>query len=71
MHYKVFEAGTVLWWLVLAAFRARGPGWGTPARQTLTTRCPSQPLKVKHFVSGWADDSDSEQIRISLGGIVM
>lgn len=68
MHYKVFEAGTVLWWLVLAA---RGPGWRTPARQTLTTRCPSQPLEVKHLVSGWADDLDPEQIRASLGGSVM
>lgn len=45
MHCKGFEAGTVLWWFVLAAFRAQRPGWGTPARQTLTNGCPLQPLR--------------------------
>jgi len=28
-------------------------------------------LEMKHLVSGWADDSDPEQIRVSLGGSVM
>lgn len=71
MHCKVSEAGTILWWLVLAAFRARGPGQSTPARQTLTNDARLSHSEMKHLVSGWADDSDPEQIRVSLGGSVM